>query len=468
MKITCLGAAGGEVTGSSYLVETASARVLIDCGLFQGGKALDAKNVIDPSVRSAQLDAVLLTHGHLDHVGRLPLLLRQGFKAPIYATPATCDLTGLILRDAAKVQAQDADRRNRRRLRAGEEPVPPLYDADDVEQLCRLLRPAPYRDPVHVAPNLRATWAEAGHMLGSGSIRIESTGDEGHASVVFSGDLGPLGAPILQDFAPFHQADAVFLESTYGDRDHRSFAATVAEFTSIIQAAVKARGKILIPTFAVGRAQLITLLLAKLFREKVVDPFPIFLDSPMAIEATEIYARHPELFDEEMTHFLAEGDIAHDLRTLRATASAEESRAINHAPRPCLVLAGAGMCNAGRILHHLKHNLWQPGTHVIIVGFQSRESLGRRLVEGASEVSIFGEKIAVRAAIHTLGGFSAHAGQTDLLRWLEPLATQRTSVYLTHGENGPRTALSNAIAARHGTAAHLPELGEPLIIAPRH
>jgi metallo-beta-lactamase family protein len=465
MQITCLGAAGGEVTGSSYLVETATARVLIDCGLFQGGKAIDAKNIIDPAGRPAQLDAVLLTHGHLDHVGRLPLLLRQGFKAPIFATPATIELAGLILRDSAKIQAQDAERRNRKRLRAGEEPVPPLYDADDVEQLCRLFRPAPYRVPLPAAPNLHATWAEAGHMLGSGSIRIETQSGERKTSVVFSGDLGPLGAPILQDFAPFHHAHAVFLESTYGNRDHRSFADTVAEFTSIIHAAVEAHGKILVPTFAVGRAQLITLLLAKLFREKVVKPFPVFLDSPMAIEATEIYARHPELFDEEMTRFLAEGSVEHDLRTLSATASAQESIAINDAPRPCLVLAGAGMCNAGRILHHLKHNLWQPNTHVVIVGFQSRDSLGRRLIEGAPEVSIFGEKIAVRAAVHTLGGFSAHAGQSDLLRWFKPLAGQRPPVYLTHGENGPRQALADALAARYEVSTHLPQLGETVTIS---
>jgi metallo-beta-lactamase family protein len=254
----------------------------------------------------------------------------------------------------------------------------------------------------------------------------------------------------------------VFLESTYGDRDHRPFGETVDEFIEILRHAVAQKSKVLVPTFAVGRAQLLTALLAWIFREHKVEPFPVFLDSPMAIEASHIYARHPELFDDEMLAFLKAKPLAKDLATMRMSATSEESRRINDFPGPCLVMAGAGMCNAGRILHHLRHNLWNPESHVVIAGYQGNGTLGRQLVEGAKKVTIFGETIAVKAQIHTLGGFSAHAGQTDLLAWFAPLAPVRPRVILTHGEDGPRTALAGLIAARYGLTPTLPALGDEI------
>lgn len=463
MKITLLGAAGGEVTGSAYLVEADSARILVDFGLFQGGKRADELNRAHLPPEPERLAAVLLTHAHLDHTGRLPLLAQAGFKGPIYATPATIEMTGLILRDSAKVQAQDADRFNRHRLRAGDDPVKPLYSAADVEAALALLRPVPYQQDVSVGPGLRARWVEAGHMLGSASIQlIEATGSGLERTTVFSGDLGPKGALILRDAEPFRHADVVFLESTYGDRDHKPFAGTVDEFIGVLQKAVAQKGKILVPTFAVGRAQLLITLLASLLRRKVVPPFPVYLDSPMAIEATKIYARHPELFDEEMTAFIQERPLGEDLKTLTMTATPEESKRINECTGPCMVLAAAGMCNAGRILHHLRHNLWRPETHLLIVGFQSHGTLGRLLVDGAREVSIFGERIAVKAQVHTLGGFSAHAGQTDLLNWFAVTAPSRPRVILTHGEDGPRTALAGLIRSRTGLSPELPSIGDTL------
>jgi metallo-beta-lactamase family protein len=462
MKITVLGAAGGEVTGSAYLVESQRARVLVDCGMFQGESQAEELNRRPLGAGSARLDAVVLTHAHLDHTGRLPLLAQAGFAGPIFATPATIDMAGLILRDSAKIQGQDAERFNRQRLRAGEAPAVPLYSSADVERTLGLLKPVPYHDPVTVAPGLQARFVEAGHMLGSASIQLLA--DEGGArrTVVFSGDLGPKGAPILRDSEPFSQADLVFLESTYGDRDHRPFADTVHEFIEILQHAVAQKSKVLVPTFAVGRAQLLTALLAWIFRNKRVAPFPVFLDSPMAIEASRIYARHPELFDDEMVAFLKEKPMAQDLTTMKMTATPEESRQINFCPGPCFVMAGAGMCNAGRILHHLRHNLWNPQAHVIIAGFQGNGTLGRLLVDGAKKVTIFGETIAVKAQIHTLGGFSAHAGQTDLLAWFSAVAPARPRVALTHGEDGPRTALAKLIAERHGLTAALPKLDETI------
>ncbi len=461
MKITLHGAAGGEVTGSCYVVETAHACVMVDCGLFQGGKKADALNA-EPLLPHRKLDAVLLTHAHLDHTGRMPLLTRAGYAGPVLATPATIEMTGLILRDAARIQVSDNERRNRKRQRAGEDLLEPLYTPEDVEVLLPRLRPAPYQTPFTVAPGIRAIWAESGHMLGSASIQLLVEEHGRTKRVVFSGDIGPKCALMLRDFEPFRQADLVFLESTYGGRDHRSFPETVAEFERIVQEAIASRGKILVPTFAVGRAQVIALLLSQMFRRGQVTPFPVFLDSPMAIEATRIYQRHTELFDDDMLRYISERPVSEDLKTLKATATVEESRAINETPGPCLVMAGAGMCNAGRIVHHLKANLWRPEAHVVIVGYQSDGSLGRRLVNGEKFVTIFGEKIAVKARIHTLGGFSAHAGQTDLLSWFGVVAPSHPRVFLTHGEDDQRAALAKCIQQRHHLTPMLPLMGDTI------
>jgi metallo-beta-lactamase family protein len=455
MKITIVGAAGGEVTGSAYYVQTKRASILVDCGLFQGGRKSEALNR-PPTTSRQKIDAVLLTHGHLDHTGRLPMLAKRGHTAPVFATPATIEMAGLILRDSARIQASDAERRNRKRQRAGEPPIEPLYTSEHAEAIIQRFRSVPYNKPVTVAPGIQAIWAESGHMLGSASIQLIVEDDGRTKRVVFSGDLGPKGALILKDFDPFQHADLVFLESTYGDHDHRPFNETVEEFVRIVKDTVEKRGKILVPTFAVGRAQLLTGLLAWMFRTKKVRPFPIFLDSPMAIEATNIYARHRELFDEGMTRFVSEKPLKADLKTMKMCATAEDSMKINDVSGPCLIMAGAGMCNAGRILHHLKQNLWKPDTHVLIVGYQSRESLGRRLVEGAELVSIHGEKIAVKAQVHTMGGFSAHAGQKDLLTWFDAIAPSKPRVILTHGEDGPRQALAKLIQQRHRLKCEMP------------
>jgi len=461
MKIRIVGAAGGEVTGSAYYVQTKQASVLVDCGLFQGGKKAESLNR-PPTGPNQKLDAVLLTHGHLDHTGRLPLLTQRGHTMPVFATPATIEMTSLILRDAARIQVADNERQNRKRARAGEPPQDPLYTPEHAEELIQLLRPVAYQDPVQVAPGIQAIWAESGHMLGSASIQLVVEEDGKTKRVVFSGDLGPKGALILKDFEPFIQADLVFLESTYGDHDHRPFKETVEELVRIVKDTVARGGKILVPTFAVGRAQLITGLLGWMFRNKKVKPFPLFLDSPMAIEAFNIYARHHELFDEGMTKYIAEKPLREDLKTLKVCVTAQDSMKINDQPGPCLVMAGAGMCNAGRILHHLKANLWKPDTHVLIVGYQGDGSLGRRLVNGEKLVSIHGEKVAVKGRVHTLGGFSAHAGQTDLLTWFSALAPAKPRVVLTHGEDEPRQILSQKIQQRFRLKPTIPGMGETI------
>jgi metallo-beta-lactamase family protein len=388
------------------------------------------------------------------------LLAKAGYTGPVYATPATIEMSALILRDSAHIQEADAERINRKRQRAGEPPLEPLYTPAQAEAIIQCFKPVPYQQPVTVAPGIQAIWAEAGHMLGSASIQLLVEEDGKQKWIVFSGDLGPKGAPILRDYEPFQRADLVFLESTYGDHDHRPYCETVDEFISIVKDAVNTGGKILVPTFAVGRAQLLMTLLSQMFRKKQVRPFPIFLDSPMAIKATEIYTQHKELFDDEMLRYLAQKPMRDDLKSLTMCATAEDSKKINDQPGPCLVMAGAGMCNAGRILHHLKANLWKPETHVVIVGYQGDGSLGRRLVDGEKMVSIFGEKIAVKAQVHTLGGFSAHAGQTDLLAWFNVIAPSKPRVVLTHGENEPRQILAKLIQQRYKLKPLLPDLNE--------
>jgi metallo-beta-lactamase family protein len=458
IKLTFHGAAG-TVTGSAYLLQTSRATVLVDFGMFQGFNHQDELNVLPKTLDVTKLDAVLVTHAHLDHTGRLPLLAKHGYHGPIYSTEATIPLASLILRDSAHLQAMDAERINRKRQRAGEVPLEPLYTAEQVDQILQQFSAVPYNQPVEVAPGIRARWVEAGHMLGSASLQLCIEEGGIMKTIVFSGDVGPKGAPILEDAVGFEKADVVVMESTYGDRDNKVLAETVKEFEGIVKNAVARKAKILVPVFAVGRTQLLLYLLAQMFRQKLVPKFPIFLDSPMAIEATKIYWANLELFDDEFKALQRERPLMEDLNTLKATPTAQDSMALNDLAGPCLIMAGSGMCNGGRILHHLKQNLWREGTSVLIVGYQGEGSLGRRLVDGDKVVSIFGEKIAVKATIHTLNGFSAHAGQTELLKWVGQMAQCRPRVFLTHGEARGREPLAKLIHSRYGLHAELPELG---------
>jgi metallo-beta-lactamase family protein len=463
MKITFFGAAGG-VTGTSYHIEADKSAVMIDCGMFQGGKSEELKNKFAPPVNYNSLDAIILTHAHLDHCGRLPLVMRMGFKGTIYATPATIDLVALILHDALKVQTNDLEKLNRMLLRNGKPPVKAAYDETDVEAAIRRLKPVPYHQLFPVADGVDIIVDEAGHIMGSGSIKLFVEEGGKKKTVVFSGDLGQKEMPIVRDSEPFTEADLVIMESTYGDRDHKPLQETLDEAIAIIKNAIGLNGKILVPSFAIGRTQDILYYFEEAIQKGGLPRFPIYIDSPMAIEATKIYMSHPELFDKEMKQFVTHGEMLNDPKYIHPTPTPEESKRLNDVRGPCMIIAGSGMCNAGRITHHLRHNLWRPETSVLIVGYQAAGTLGRRLVDGEKSVKIFGERIAVRAQIHKLGGFSAHAGQSDLLKWFNAVAPSRPKVVLTHGEDKAREILSGIIRHRYGLTPVLPQYGDSVVI----
>ncbi len=468
ITITPYGAAG-EVTGSAYLVEAQNSTILVDFGMFQGDKDDDAKNVIPGKIHRIDIKAVVLTHGHLDHCGRLPLLVREGFRGPIYCTEATRELTEIILNDSAHIQQSDFDRRTRRAAKKGHKinrNDAPLYESDDVEQTISQMVIVSYNTPVNVAPGIQAIYHEAGHMLGSASIELRIDDQGAQKIVVFSGDIGPPNLPYLRDPEPPFAADVLVLESTYGDRNHKSLDETIDEFERIIIDAVTKKGKIFIPSFAIGRAQQILFHLAELIRQKRIPPLPIFLDSPMGVKASAVYRKHEELYDTESSELVDSGQLYKDLGSLHSCVTADESRAINDEHGPFIVIAGSGMVTAGRIMHHLRNNIDDPNCHFIIVGYQGRGSLGRRLVDGATHVTIMGDYKPVRAQIHTLGGFSSPAGQSDLVAWYEAVAKGgQPTLFLTHGEDDARAELRDTLRDKYGVNAYLPVYSEKLKVS---
>ena len=461
MKIRFLGAAG-DVTGSAYHVITKDASILVDCGFFQGRKTESAKNRRTAQIEGGKLDGVVLTHGHLDHIGRLPLLTRNGYKGPIYGTRPTINLATLVLKDSLNIQKQDLKRENQKRARAKLPPLEPLFEEADVRKLQPLTAQVKYNQRFPVAPGIEARLVDAGHVIGSSSVEL-TVSENGHKKVVvFSGDLGPRGAPLLNDPVPFTEADAVIMESTYGDRTHRSLHDTAIEGREIIEKAIQNKAKILVPVFAIGRTQLLLYLLAGAFKKKTLPPFPIYLDSPMAIEATRIYRTNTELFDAEALAMVQSGDLARGLASARPCVKPGESRGLNGVKGPCLIMAGSGMCTGGRIMHHLRHNLPIPETAVLIVGFQSPGTLGRKLVDGAKTLMMFGEEVPVRASVHTMGGFSAHADQNGLLDWFGVMAPSRPRTIVTHGEDRARKAFSEQLKKRFGVRAECPALDDEI------
>jgi len=432
--------------------------------MFQGSNKIENYNRLPSQLGVDNLDAVILTHAHLDHTGRLPILAKMGYRGPIHATPATIEITDIILRDSAHLHMADVERENRKRARRGEPPLHVLYKKEDVDRLRPLFTAFPYEEPREIAPGVTFRAVEAGHMFGSSSLEMTVREGGKKTVVIFSGDLGPRGAPLHRDPTPFKHADVVFMESTYGDRNHRSLHESAEQVRGLIKQAIADGAKILVPAFAVGRTQLLLYLLAGAFQRGDLPRFPVYIDSPMAIQATKIYGKHTELYDEEAQEMHRSGELGENLETVQFSQSAEDSRSLNDAPGPMMIIAGAGMCNGGRILHHLRHNLSIPGTLVLIVGYQSHGSLGRMLVDGKESVKMFGEEVPVRATVHTIGGLSGHAGQADLMRWFDTLAPCRPRVILTHGEDRARRSLARLIREKHRLSVEQPDLGDSIEI----
>ena len=435
MKLSIHGAAR-TVTGSCHLLECSGVRILIDCGMFQGGRDLQEDNAEPFGFDPASIDYVLLTHAHLDHVGRLPLLAKQGFRGEVIATSATFDLARLVILDSVHLQTEDARRHRRSRngkRRVGEDE--PLYSMlDALDAMGRFGRAAEYEKVIAVAPGIRATFLDAGHILGSASILLQVSEGGHDRSVLFSGDIGNDGRPLLRDPQTPAAADYVVMESTYGNREHRSFPASVDEFFDAINSTLARGGNVLIPTFALERTQdLLFCLREGIAKGKLPAHLPVFLDSPMAISATEIFRRHPECYSPEVAKLLAAGTDPLDVPDLHMTRETLDSIAINRIKGGAIIMAGAGMCTGGRIRHHLAGNLGSAATSVIFVGFAATGTLARRIIEGAQSVKIFGEDVPVRARVHTINGFSAHADQRELLAWHSRIAGKKAT-FLVHGE----------------------------------
>lgn len=462
MDISFLGAAGG-VTGSCHLVRVGGRELLLDCGLFQGRHEEEARNRDPFPFDAARLDAVVLSHAHIDHSGRLPILVRRGFRGPVYATPATIDLARVLLRDAAHLQEADAERENRRRLRAGKGLLKPLFTAEDAEDTLRRFRPLDFDRPTDILLGVRVTLLPAGHILGAASVVLDLEEDGSRRRVAFSGDIGQDDSCMLPAPRPPDRADIVLLESTYGDRNHRSREDTRREIGDVLDRAWDAGGNLLVPAFAIGRTQELLTLFAQHYEEWRLDRWLLFVDSPMAIQANAAHLRHHELFNDQARPLFGERSLRELLPNLRETAGTDESMAINQIRRGALVIAGSGMCTGGRILHHLRHNLWRRECQVMIVGYQGAGTLGRRLVDGAEQVTIHGEEIRVAAGIHTVGGLSAHAGQDGLAAWYGAIEG-RPEVALVHGEARGREGLAARLAAQFGVEAAMPGPGDHLPI----
>jgi metallo-beta-lactamase family protein len=457
MKLAFHGA-DRSVTGSCHRVECAGKNILIDCGLHQGGRELDEENVAPFGFDAASIDYVLLTHAHLDHCGRLPLLVKRGFRGEIIATAATRELARLVLLDSAHLQEDEAAFQARRAARRGSSKVPePLYTTlHALDTMDYFRRTARYGERLDVAPGVRAAFLDAGHILGSASIHLQLEERVHRSRVAFSGDIGQSGRPVLRDPIAPAEADVLVMEATYGDRRHKALEASIEELYQAIEDTFRRGGNVVIPTFALERAQeLLYYFREGVDRGRLPRSMQVFLDSPMAISATEIFRRHPECYDRRAAAMFQQRKDPFSLPGLHFTRETADSMALNRITGGAVILAGSGMATGGRVRHHLKHNLWRESSSVIFVGFAAKGTLARRIIDGEGVVSLFGEDVPVRARIHTINGFSAHADQAELNAWRRRVDAPRT--FLVHGEEEVMRRFASQL---HGTAVEMPILGQ--------
>jgi len=464
-NLTFLGATG-QVTGSCYLLETDSSRILLDCGMFQGSKETEKQNEADFPFDPNSIDAVVLSHAHLDHCGRLPKLVKDGFKGSVFLTGASFPLLELMLMDAAHLQLRDTEWENKRRERAGKPLLEPLYTEADVKALLSLRRPIDYGVETKILPELSVSFHEAGHILGSAIVRLRIADKDKIKTLVFSGDLGNPHSPLMRDPAVLTDADVLLLESTYGDRDHKPLENTLDELRETLAQAAESGGNVIIPAFAVGRTQDLIYWLGKIQRQGGLPQQQVYLDSPMAINASNIYAENTHLFNVDDPEFAEIAPLGWQawLPELIYSQTAEESMAVNRIAGGVIIIAGSGMCNGGRIRHHLKYNLWRHNAHIIIAGFQAEGTLGRAIVDGKkSYLKILGAEVNVAAKVHTLGALSAHADQSQLLQWADHFKEPKPKLYLIHGEKSALLSLQTCFK-RTGWKADIPQVGEKITL----
>lgn len=462
MKLTFLGAAR-IVTGSSYLLETGDQKILIDCGMFQGSKTITALNRRGFSYDPTSLNAVILTHAHIDHSGLLPRLCKSGYKGPVYATKVTTELSGIMLPDSGHIQEFDAGIANRKGQRAGKKLVEPLYTVEEAYACLQQFLPQAYNTEIEISPAVTIRFQDAGHMLGSALVEIWVTEGDKKVKLLFSGDLGQNNQPLIKDPTTVETADYVVIESTYGNRKHE-YSDKTEVLEKIIKETVERGGNIIIPAFAVGRTQTMLYYLHKLYRQGKLPDIPVILDSPLAIAATEVFTRNEQEYDTEAYDMVyKDHDNPLKMPQLKVTKTSEESKALNNLEQPAVIISASGMADAGRILHHLKHNLWREESSILFVGYQAKESLGRRLLEGVKRVKIMGEEISVRAKIYGLDGFSAHADQDQLLDWLGHV-NKPTNVFIVHGEPDMSEPFAQLIREKLNISAYIPNFGDSALI----
>jgi metallo-beta-lactamase family protein len=463
MRVEFLGGVR-TVTGSATLLEQGSLKWLVDCGMFQGGKELEKRNWKIQPYRAKELSFILLTHAHIDHSGLIPKVVKEGFRGKVICTKATRDLCEVMLQDSGRIQEMEAEWQNRKGKRAGKGEAIPLYTAEDAAKSLRCFQPVSYGEIVQLAEGVKVRFQDAGHILGSAIIEIWAQEGGEEKKIVFSGDLGNFDQPIVRDPSIIEEGNVLWLESTYGDRLHKSREETVEELLRIVQEAISHRAKVVIPAFAVERTQDIIYTLGQSVRSGALPPIPVYIDSPLAISATEIFKKNSDCFDRETQKILSGGDNPLEIPGILYTRTTEESKAINEDLGPGIIVSASGMCDSGRIKHHLKHHLWREESHIVIIGYQAEGTLGRRIVDGARTVRLFGEEIAVKAHIHTLGGFSAHADRKGLLDWVSHLRNPRLEVFFNHGEEKISMGLSQLVSERFHFKTSVPQWREKRVL----
>lgn len=469
MKITFLGATK-IVTGSNFLVEAAGKKFLVDCGLYQGKAELEEQNYREFDYNPAEIDFMLLTHAHIDHSGRIPKLYNDGFKGPIYAHKATCDLCQIMLPDSGHIQEMEAEWKNKKRIRKGQPTRGPLYTAEDALKCMEIFVPVKYDEIIQVSENIYVRFNDAGHMLGSSTIEIWAKEDGKETKAVFSGDLGNNDIPLLSEPTMIDNCDYLVMESTYGSRLHIRNDQKAELFLKIVSETIDNGGTVVIPSFAVGRTQEILYEINKIKENRHDEEFlreyrtlmkvPVYVDSPLAISATQVFKENMDLFEDEVKEEMERGNNPLEFPGLKFTQTADESKALNESDEPSIIISASGMCDVGRIKHHLKHNIWNPKSTILFVGYQATGTLGYEIVNGAKKVTIFGEEFAVNARIEYIEGYSGHADQEGLMNFVYSFYNKPKHIFLVHGEEESQEVLRNKILENTGIGVTIPEYGE--------